>query len=280
MSYIAETFGVDFLERLKLVFNRPVEIHFKNPQSNLESDSYKVLWLFSEPSGYCLSAALLEKIHSKFDLILTHNPFHSRYVNAVVVPWVDISTGISLFNSTTSKQFMVSGLLSGRISGPPGHALRYKLFEKLDPTDASVQFFISKHSVENMFIQKNPIWKSYVYPADDRTLLLNSRFNIAIENYIEPYYHSEKLFDMIVGETVPIYYGCQEISWLDERGLIRANGICDYLSILSDISPSLYDKLKPYLIENRKAVLNSLSTTMFGFKIIEKYLDNNQINFP
>jgi hypothetical protein len=52
-------------------------------------------------------------------------------------------------------------------------------------------------------------------------LFLDYQFSIAIENSRQLNYFTEKLLDCLITKTIPIYWGCPNISnWFDTRGWI------------------------------------------------------------
>lgn len=86
--------------------------------------------------------------------------------------------------------------------------------------------------------------------------LVDYRFSLCIENSNEKNYVSEKFFDCILTETIPIYYGCSNIRELiPENCFISLNDINDIESIKKQLyyinknSEFLYEKIKPELLK-------------------------------
>jgi len=64
--------------------------------------------------------------------------------------------------------------------------------------------------------------------------LINYKFNIAIENEYQDNWITEKFYDSILTETVPIYFGCKNIKEIyPEDGYILINDINNYDDIVS-----------------------------------------------
>jgi hypothetical protein len=62
------------------------------------------------------------------------------------------------------------------------------------------------------------------YIPDKMEGLLSYRFSIAIENTSMPFYFTEKITDCFLAYTVPIYYGCKNISkYFPEQSFIQIN---------------------------------------------------------
>ena len=74
------------------------------------------------------------------------------------------------------------------------------------------------------------------------------RFSVVIENVREPNYFSEKLIDAILCETVPIYWGCPNISdFIDTAGMIICSTEEDVERAIAAASQAQYDALAPAL---------------------------------
>lgn len=85
------------------------------------------------------------------------------------------------------------------------------------------------------------------------------KFCLTVENSHEKYYLSEKFYDCILTNTVPIYYGCSNIKeYWPEDGYILLDNITDHVyvqSILEDVienCDSLYEKMLPVLLKMKK----------------------------
>ena len=86
--------------------------------------------------------------------------------------------------------------------------------------------------------------------------LIDYRFSICIENSNEHNYVSEKFFDCVLTDTIPIYYGCSNIrNIIPENCFISLNDINDLESIKKQLfyinknSEFLYKKMKPELMK-------------------------------
>lgn len=81
------------------------------------------------------------------------------------------------------------------------------------------------------------------------------KFSLCIENSNEKYYISEKFYDCILTNTIPIYFGCSNIKEIwGENGYILLDNIVDYnyvaekLRWINDNSEELYNKMLPDLL--------------------------------
>ena len=71
-------------------------------------------------------------------------------------------------------------------------------------------------------------------------------FSFAIENAAVPGYWTEKLLNCFATGTIPIYSGAPDIGdYFDKRGILSADEDAEL-----DLTPSLYESMKPYMIAN------------------------------
>ena len=93
------------------------------------------------------------------------------------------------------------------ISSNYGHKLNYvkrhALFKGLLNTDLDIHFYGRGWNLDD------PRYKGSPYNKSDA--IVNYEYSIAIENSSYPNYLTEKFFDLTVGNTVPLYYGCTNV---------------------------------------------------------------------
>jgi hypothetical protein len=89
----------------------------------------------------------------------------------------------------------------------------------------------------------------------------NSMFNVAVENIKYNNWFVEKISDSFNTKTVPIYWGCPNISdfGYDERGIIRFGNLEELLYIINNLTEEKYYKMKPYVDHNYNIAKNELS---------------------
>ena len=89
--------------------------------------------------------------------------------------------------------------------GPkPNYDKRFGLFSELLDTDLDIDFYGRNWNVGDSRYKGAPYNKS--------DALINYEYSIGIENSNYPNYLTEKFFDLIVCNTVPIYYGCTNVA--------------------------------------------------------------------
>lgn len=115
------------------------------------------------------------------------------------------------------------------------------------------------------------------------------KFSIAIENSSESYYMSEKFYDCILQETVPIYYGCTNISELypNEYGYIQIKDIDDHESVVRQLqyikknASEIYAEKLPQILDIRRRYFTELNplkqilATLKNMGYITNFLSGN-----
>lgn len=79
--------------------------------------------------------------------------------------------------------------------------------------------------------------------ADDKTIYDGYRFNVAMENYQDGHYFTEKICNCFASKVIPIYYGCPNIGeYFNTDGII----ICDSPDDVIEKTLSIIDPVKEY----------------------------------
>ena len=76
-------------------------------------------------------------------------------------------------------------------------------------------------------------------------------FNIVIENVKHRNWYN-KIGDNFLTKTVPIYWGCPNISdfGYDENGILRFETAEQLVDIVNNLTPETYNSMKPYIDYN------------------------------
>ena len=106
--------------------------------------------------------------------------------------------------------------------------------------------------------------KSYALRKFDA--LLPYKFTLTVENSNENYYVSEKFFDPILTNSIPIYFGCKNIKTLfPENGYILLDNLTDHTKIVSqlnyinDNADRLYGEMLPEALKIKRRYFNELN---------------------
>jgi hypothetical protein len=143
----------------------------------------------------------------------------------------------------SSKKFKISSLV-GYKNWTSGHNIRQELYQRQQEfTDTSLIIYRSNHGTPLRDISNN-----LLLPDNNKINLFKEfQFSIAIENSQQANYFTEKLVDCLITKTIPIYWGCPNISeYFDTTGWIIFNDLDDLkqkLSLLDDSYYSMYTEV-------------------------------------
>ena len=126
----------------------------------------------------------------------------------------------------------------------PGHQPRLQFLDTLKQSDVNIDFFgRGINPIEDKF--------EGIYPY---------RYTLAIENYSNADYWTEKIADAFLCYTMPIYYGCKNIEDFFPKGSfikIDINKQEEAIEIMKDaLKNKLWETNKEAIIEARNLVLN------------------------
>jgi|688.fasta_scaffold653376_2 hypothetical protein len=138
----------------------------------------------------------------------------------------------------TEKKFKVSFIKSGK-NYLEGHQLRHFVPEVLSQLKNLEVYFPEKLS--------NKI-----------SLFDDSMFHIAIENSKFNNFFTEKIIDCFMTYTIPIYWGCPNITtYFNEKGIIFFENINELETILKNLTIFDYNRRLPYIKENYHIALEN-----------------------
>ena len=249
----------------KFKFTFPVEIHVSRMVEFSDPDAYKVLVLTNEP---CLSVNRTSNEDAvthcdKYDLILCSDTeildnctrakkllYGGTWLNRGCFSHPD---GLGEYDSTkqifneVKKDFSVSFLASWYNINRPGYMLRNSVWSERDRITIPKKFYTSVKSFTNA---PNPL------PTGEKEVLFNSMYHICIENYSIHNYFSEKIIDPMITETIPIYWGCTNITdYFNEEGLILVNDIDDMIEKTNSLTEEYYYSKIEAIKENKQKAI-------------------------
>ena len=165
--------------------------------------------LLTEPSVARPFAAQSISHVDQFRAIYTHDPLllslHPNYRrNLFGTSWVFKNEDMT---SAPPKNRVIS-IITSNLSRLAGHKLRLAICRKLYENKRGVDIF-----------GRGIPWGPYI--PDRRDAIAPYLFTIAIENCSKKNYFTEKVIDPLVTRTIPIYWGCPNISdFLNTDGMI------------------------------------------------------------
>ena len=203
----------------------------------------------------------MTRIADGFDLCLINAKLPIK--NLKVIPGF-LHAYINTDELDKTKKFGISYLLSlggaslDNYRGKNGliYGLRKAIWDYEKDFTIPTQFYLSFRDKDKY--PKN--LQNRVLPTDSKKWIFNSQFTIAIENTQQDDYFTEKLLGCFISLSVPIYIGCNNISdYFDTRGMIIVNSLQELVNVANSITEETYQKMLPYLKENRERSLRFLN---------------------
>ena len=156
--------------------------------------------------------------------------------------------------SMRTKRFAAS-FVCGDKNISKGHRLRRLVFDRrTDISNVGADVFVSgaRRVGNDCWWGDCPVLPS---PPVAKLLLFDCQFHVAIENTSQYDYFSEKIIDCFLTRTIPIYWGCPNISgYFDSSGIISISDEEDGSIVASKIVEAL-NLLTPADYERRKVAV-------------------------
>jgi hypothetical protein len=252
----------DYLFDSDVEFIRPTEIHFVRMEEFDDPHAYKVLVLSSES---CLSVNR-ESIESviqsgdRYDLILCADDeileqcpnsemflYGSTWLNRGNIKHPD---GLGFFDpehksfQKIDKTLNDVSFLASWYSDIPGYRLRQEVWTRQEEIDIPIMF----HTSRKAFLDApNPL------PTGEKEDLFYSMYHICIENQQVPNYFTEKLIDSFLTYTMPVYWGCPNITdYFDPDGMILFDTVDELIPKLNSLTFDYYYDRMDIVEKNRK----------------------------
>jgi hypothetical protein len=201
--------------------NKTVELYIDST-SYSGSSNYKI-FLQLEPLAIKNMEEHLLQNGSLYDTIFTLNQtVLEKCPNAVksILPACSWISGTHFHSiDSAKKQFQIS-CITGSKHMAEGHTFRLLLYynqEAVKATGIPITFYRSSAGPALPELTHNPFLQK-----DKFELFERYQYSLVIENSSQPNYFTEKLIDCLLTKTIPIYYGCPNISeYFDTTGWIR-----------------------------------------------------------
>ena len=238
---LAEHFGHDWL-KIDLPF--ACEVHHCYPRAQPDPSRFRVLLHTAEPAPLKWAVEHVRAHHQAFDLILTSERQLLDLPNALFLIFGDAWTT----TPPPRKEFALSYLWSAGIGAPwDGYGMRQKLWDARQQIQIPKNFWYSQRRPPKTIEAGDQM-----FTADGKDILFESMFSIIVENIRETDYFTEKILDALQTYTVPIYFGCPNITeYFDERGLILFADEADFVQKVNQLTPADYWDRMPFVLENR-----------------------------
>jgi hypothetical protein len=219
---------------------KPTSITFDTFTKDLQTRN---IFIQLEPEAILPQQAKLISAAQSYDYILTYNekvlaecPNAYKYIYGTTF----VSELDSLLVNPFNKVFKLTCVTNDK-QLTIGHKFRREVYlNQLLIKNIPIQFYKSNQS-KLPSIANNP-----TLPSSETSkieLFNDSQFSLVIENSRQKDYFTEKLCDCLITKTIPIYYGCPNISnYFDTTGwiILENDSINDLLHKINTITPLHY----------------------------------------
>ena len=258
-----------------------------NPTNNI-----KKIFLQMEPNAISPCYDFLKEHSNLFDYIICYDPSKVQASNTIGMPfggtWIDKSDYLNI--DITLKKFKISNLC-GTKQYTHAHNLRIYLYMNQHVFNSyPITFFRSPPNGHGSIngtmlpdINNNPIIGSE-HKAKIK-LFKDFQYSIVIENSREACVFTEKLIDCLITKTIPIYYGCENITdYFNTDGWIILSSddiVQELYEKLSTLNEDYYSKYTNIIEENYKKALNHTCVLTTSFEAMNKipYININISKF-
>ena len=269
------------------IINTSEEIEIYHHPITINSNNIKKIFIQPEPDEILRCYDYLNQNANLFDYILCHDP--SKVNSSNTVKMICGGTWISPedYNNIdlTKKQFKISNLC-GTKKMTSAHLMRINLYiQQQRLSQYPITFFrvpSNGHGSSSGEILPQITNNPFIDPkrSDKIQLFKDFQFSIIIENSREHGYFSEKIIDCLITKTIPIYYGCINISeYFNTDGwiILESNNLVEELLVkLSNINSKYYYKYTDIIEYNYNISKNYTSTQENTVKALTKipYIHN------
>lgn len=188
------------------------------PLKDINFPRHKTLGIIMEPSWSPLVGNAKNFMSERCEHVMYHNKGALGISNEIYYPDVppyqmDHKDNLDYFLSNKFKKTKLCSIIvtnHGDYNPHPSclYPQRVNLVKQILQSDLDIDIF--GKSWEKEKCGNDERIKGEIINKKDG--LLDYKFSVAIENCIEPNYVTEKLFDCILTDTTPIYYGCPNVN--------------------------------------------------------------------
>lgn len=224
--------------------------------------------VLQEPNEYFGLHDWAIKNQHQFHAILTWDyKVLNQCENAMLLPFGHTWFLPEQYNQDYKKEFKITHLC-GKLNKTYGHNLRHELLARENEISNPTKFFDvygNRHDIEDARKGKVEVF------AD-------SMFGIAIENTSHRDYFTEKILDLFLLKTIPIYWGCSNIiDYFNPEGIIKVNNVDDMIWVANNLNKDVYKNAKEAIEENWKIAQDFVYYEQNIFNLIEIIFKYNNI---
>ena len=236
------------------------------PQSQNELSSVNIITL-QEPNEYFgIHDWVIEHQHL-FSAVLTWNDKILNNVSqSMFFPFGNIWITPEQYDKHHDKKFEVSHLC-GKLLKTYGHSLRYELLARKNEINIPTNFYDVYG--DRYDINDARKGKEFIFG--------NSQFGVVIENTSHRGYFTEKITDCFALKTIPLYWGCSNITdFFNKDGIIKFSNVDDLIYILNNLDENYYNDHIDAIEDNFKIATQLMDYEQkIATTIIEIFTNNN-----
>lgn len=246
-----------YISPSKLTWDRTTPIQYEDlvvyTDTNLleyrRGNPNNIAWLIEPREYHTPFYNWIEKNYTNFKYVWSHDELIIDLPNGKFVPWGSCWIGKD-DHQIHSKKELCNIIASGK-NQLKGHRLRHYIIQNFKGFD---KFGHGYNPVEH----KIEALRDYM-------------FSIVIENTKSPWYFTEKIIDCFKTGTIPIYWGCDNISqFFNSDGILSFNTFEELENILNNLSPDLYNSKRSAIMEN--FVTGDKYLTVEDWLVINEYI--------
>jgi hypothetical protein len=238
------------------------------PTSQEDLSELNVLVLLEPNEYFGLHDWAIQNKHL-FSLILTwSDKVLNNCENAMFLPFGTTWLNEEQYTRKYEKKFQVSHV-RGPLLKTQGHALRFEYHDRTPELKIPHKSWLTagiREKIETC--------------AEAKTELFgDAQFGVVIENTNHRGYFTEKIMEMFLLKTIPLYWGCSNIgNFFNTEGIITFNNVDDLIFTLNNLDENYYDSKINAIEENYNIAINYLSVEQNIInKITEIFKHNNLI---
>jgi hypothetical protein len=240
--------------------------HTPNSSEDLSSIN---IFVQQEPNEYFGYHDWVIQNQHLFNVILTwSDKVLNNCENAIFLPFGSTWLKPEQYEKEYLKTFQVSHV-RGNLLKTYGHTLRFEYH------DRSKELKIPNVSVETAGIRE----KIETCAAAKCELFGNVQFGVCIENTSHRGYFTEKIMEMFLFKTIPVYWGCSNIAdFFNPEGIITFTSVDEAIYKLNNLDESYYNNHLEVINENYNRALQYINYEQsIVDKITEIFKHNNLI---
>jgi hypothetical protein len=198
----------------------------------------------AEPNEYFGHHDWIVKNHKAFNFILTwSDKVLNNCENAILTPFGSTWLKPEQYEKEYPKVFQVSHV-RGNLLKTYGHTLRFEYHDRvkneIQIPNKSWEIAGIREQIETCAVAKCELFG-------------DAQFGVCIENTSHRNYYTEKIMEMFLFKTIPIYWGCSNIGdFFNMDGIITFENVDDAIHKINQLDENYYNSKKSAIEENYK----------------------------